>query len=66
MIHVLLQNDSIPDGHIIEHTFFSDEFTDEDWNKPTVMMRSRLLVCDAEQAPEYIGPSIPPFPPILT
>jgi len=53
-----IQNDSIPDGHVIRHGFYSDDTTEEEWNQETMIMTSRLLYCDDDIPPEYRTPSM--------
>ena len=60
------QNESIPNGHVVEYTFYSDDFTDVDWQQDKVMMTRQLLYCEEDEAPEFRTPSIPPHLHVLT
>lgn len=55
-----LQGDSIKNGHVVQYTFYSEDFTDEDWQQDKVMMTRQLLYCDEDEAPEFRTPSISP------
>jgi diphthamide synthase subunit DPH2 len=52
------KGDSIKNGHVVQYTFYTEDFTEVDWQEEKVMMTRQLLYCEEDDAPEFRTPSM--------
>ena len=47
------QNETVADGYTVQDYFYDDDYTESDWNRPSVLLTKRLYACEDDKAPVY-------------